>query len=504
MSAIERLGRNFRFSALSRAVGIAGSLVLTPFILARVDLGLFGLNALIVSVLGYFSLLDLGLNAGISRYIAALYGKRDWESISQVLRFGVVFFTVMGMCVAAAGAVLSLGYERVITIDKSLVAQGRALIGIHSLAALFLWCVIPFRGVLNGLQRLDIIHKVGAVIGVATLPLAWAVLTWSGDYIVYVGLLQAMTVALSAVNVVAAIRLIPGFTFNQPRLSGVLKKNLLHFSGWSFLAGIFGIVIFQVDNLVIAGILGVDAVAVYTVAFSIHNYVRSLNALVGSPVYYAITAAYSKRDEAAANEIILRAARLHAGILVPAVIISFICIDKFILAWVGSRFAGAVLPCRVLIGYWAFSVTTEILSQGVVGGKGLVVEAVKINGFVAATNLGLSLYLIRYLGITGVALGTALPWIAASIFYVFRFCGLLAIPTSRFFRRAVWSNLPHYALAVGMSLMVSQFLDEATVFTVAAMMAGVYLVTIAFGYCRLDEESRQLIRRLLATGTEMI
>lgn len=497
MSIIDRLGRNLQFSAYSRAVVILSSLFLTPFILKRVDLELYGLNVLIISIVGYFNILNLGLTSGVSRFTAAFFGEGKLEKISEILHFGIKFFVGIGIIVSFSLFGLSFFYEKLFHVQAAIAAKGRVLLFIYAVSSFFVWVNIPFQGILKGLQRIDIVSKVTLAVSMLNVPLALIILTYTKSYLLYIGLLQFITVLVSCVNIICAIRLIPDFKFKRSTISKPLRKQLVNFSGWYFVASIFSLVIFQIDNLVISVFIGVSAVAIYSIAFVIHNLIRGLTGLLASPFYYTITAEFATRDKDSRNALITKVGRIQAAILVPIVIIIIVSADSFILAWVGPRFTGAILPCKILLSYWLFNITRDVLSHGVVGGKGKIIESVRLYGFVAVANLILSLILVKFIGITGVALGTAIPWIIASFFYIHRFCKILSLPVSDFIRGAVMPNLPHYSLALALSILAQRFMQGEGIIFVAAIMGIVYGVSLCLGYALLSADNKRVVRKLM-------
>jgi len=315
--------------------------------------------------------------------------------------------------------------------------------------------------------------------------------------LLYIGVLQLLTVILSCVNIFVALKLLPNFRFNFSPISTRLRSQLLGFSGLYFLAGIFTLIIHKIGYLVIGIILGVKAVAIYSIAFGIHNNIRTLNNLIGNPLYYTIIGEFAKRDKNDRDSMIINATRMYSGILIPIVIITLISVNNFILSWVGERFSGSILPCKILLSYLCFQITREILYQGVVGGKGKPIETVKVSGFVAIANLGLSLLLVKFIGITGIALGTATPSILASFFYVYRFCKILSIPVLGFIRQAVAPNLPHFLLSLVLSIVAQGFMKSGNVFQVLAIMAAIYGITLVAGYSLLPPENRRIIRKVV-------
>jgi O-antigen/teichoic acid export membrane protein len=133
----------------------------------------------------------------------------------------------------------------------------------------------------------------------------------------------------------------------------------------------------------------------------------------------------------------------------------------------------------------------------VIGGKGKAIEPAKINGFVAVTNLGLSLLLVKFMGITGVALGTAIPFILASSFYIYRYCQILSIPVLQFIHQAVVPNLPLFFTSLILAFLGQKFMSNSNVFQVVAIMGIIYGITLIIGYTFLSNRNKQLAQKII-------
>src|SRR5258708_3344738 len=66
-------------------VQIASVAVLTPYVIARIGSDDFGLWSLVISTLGFLSLLDLGFGTGVVKYVAECYGSRDIQKRNRIL-----------------------------------------------------------------------------------------------------------------------------------------------------------------------------------------------------------------------------------------------------------------------------------------------------------------------------------------------------------------------------------------------------------------------------------
>ena len=502
MSKLISLGRNLKFSAYSRAVSIGANFILTPYILKRVDLDLYGLNALIISIVGYFAIFDFGLSSGISRFAAKAFGEGNENEINEILRYGIRFFFIIGLLICLSLIIISIYYERIFDIKPNLVAQGRVLLLIYACSSLFVWSLVPFQGILNGIQRMDIASKVMLAISVLNFPLVFIAIGYGKSYILYIALLQVITVLMSFTYVLSVKNLIHGVRISYGRISPELKGKLIRYSVLSFIGSICGIVMFEIDHFVIAFFLGVELVAFYAIAFNLSGQIRGLNSLIGSPLFYLISSEYQRLDQQGRETLIFKATRIHSGILIPLIIIMIVNADKFILSWVGERFAVSVLPCQILLAYWLFNVFIEMLSNGVTGGKGNMIEPLKIIVLIAIFNFIISLALVKWIGITGVALGTSIPFVVASFFFIRRYCHILSIKVGNFLRHSLMPNLPHFACALALSFLLKYSIrGSINILLLLVVMGGIYLVSIMFGYYLLGDIEKIYIKKMMNKNT---
>ena len=204
----------------------------------------------------------------------------------------------------------------------------------------------------------------------------------------------------------------------------VPRFNAIRFSNFRQLASqgmaltgaqMFIAILWSTDNLVIASKLGAAAVVPYSVTFTIiytsFGAIHSITTSYGA----AIRESFASQDwlwlETTHCKILGIVLNLSSG---AAVWLYFWGNDTLSI-WVGSDVASFVsptlmtllavyLPLLVWNGIWAFPLTA----------LGKFRWQLLINGFEATANLGLSLWLVRHWGITGVAVGSLLPALVLS------------------------------------------------------------------------------------------
>ncbi|UCD94160.1 MAG: polysaccharide biosynthesis C-terminal domain-containing protein, partial [Candidatus Zixiibacteriota bacterium] len=184
---------------------------------------------------------------------------------------------------------------------------------------------------------------------------------------------------------------------------------------YSFLIVIAWTVIFQTDNIVIAGFLSTEAVAVYSVPAMMVTQLRNSITAISIPLVPAISHFEALKDYQTIMRVYTKSTRyLHY-------ISGYICISvlifggPFILLWVKKDFVDAIGVLRILIFAGAFTFP-QIIANSVLLGVSKHRLTFYILGSEAVANLVLSLILVQSFGIAGVAWGTAIPQLIIYIF----------------------------------------------------------------------------------------
>jgi O-antigen/teichoic acid export membrane protein len=195
--------------------------------------------------------------------------------------------------------------------------------------------------------------RVPAVLATAqtflTLALA-AVVSYSGGSVVVV-----VWSTVAALWVVAVASTVLGYrTFaaagGRPRFSrmqvGIIGRFLLFTS-----ATALGHVLFaSLDRVVVAAVVGVSAVAYYSVAIAIAVNLLSAADLVTRPLMPAMSAWASERDWSRIRRTLLRSTILIAALEFAAALVLVAASRPFLDVWLGSQFAEhALTPFRVLV-----------------------------------------------------------------------------------------------------------------------------------------------------------
>ncbi|MGA8635424.1 MAG: MATE family efflux transporter [Candidatus Dormiibacterota bacterium] len=152
--------RVFRNTLISGVVGVLSLLInffVVAFAIRTLGMTSYGVFVLALSFsvsAGYLSISDLGLQAGVSRFIADADGRGDRERMSQVVSSALAILLGTGVAAAVVLLVLAVLAAHLFHVPtESLRAALGLLFVLFAGEALFSLPGLAFYGLLQGLQR---------------------------------------------------------------------------------------------------------------------------------------------------------------------------------------------------------------------------------------------------------------------------------------------------------------------------------------------------------------
>jgi O-antigen/teichoic acid export membrane protein len=208
---------------------------------------------------------------------------------------------------------------------------------------------------------------------------------------------------------------------------------------------------FETDSMVIGGFMDVGSIPFFTVANSFIVYLMEFLVAIAAVVMPTATRLQTQGKSAELRAIFLKWSKIALSLTLGAGLFLIVLGPRFIAWWIDPTFekpAGQVLQI-LMVSYIVFlpvrGVALPIL-------MGLGKAGMPTIGFLVAgaLNLGLSILLVRPLGLAGVALGTAIPNVLYAGMIFVHACRELDVSVMEFVRyvipRALLGSLPVLAL----------------------------------------------------------
>jgi len=431
--AVNTLSNYARF-----AVSVGVWFVLTPAMVQGLGPSEYGLWSLVYSVVGFFSLLDLGMGTGVVKCVAEATGSGDLDRRNRMLStYAVAYATVAAIAVVVLG-VLALFFNRLFSIPED--ARGRAiavlwLVGLRAVVLAFPLSL--FRGVLFGGQRLLLLNSLQAASLLAYGFGAMAALARGGGIVALAVIGLVAMLAEHALYALFAARGTLGLALSLRLVEPSLLREAMSLSVSQVLIAASGLILLRTDPIVIQLVLGLSAVGVYAVALKVaengfvlvKQFVNALAPLVAQ--------LHGAGRAGALREVLLTGTRLAC---VPAVLLAvgaFALGGRALELWVGPEMRAAAPVLTVLMVSMALTVPQMVVFSLLTYTDRHRLPA-QASVLAALINLGVTLALVKPLGLVGVAFGTLLATLVVDVAWVLRRgCRELGVPGGVYLREGL-------------------------------------------------------------------
>ena len=416
-------------------VNVIVSIILTPLILRHLGDSAYGLWALVFSFAGYFNIFDFGLSSAVIRYVSRFNAMRDYEQLTKYVNSILFVFTCIAVFLLLVTVVVSWHVNAIFHISPALHDTARLLFLMVGCMFALQFSGDVFLGVLQGLQEFWWQFWISTVAGIVRLVLIIAVLDHG------LGLLSISMVAIGLslssyiAYVIIAYRRLPLRFF--PKLSDAdTLKEILSYSTTTFTSIVAGGFTTSAGNTIIGIFLTTADITPFAIA---NKFIQYLSRIVqsSSVIFTPMSSHFDATGELdRLRRVLILGNRACAFLAFPACIGMLLLGRSAIEVWVGTRYgwcygllALLVVPYTLQFAQLASPKILYGMAQHLTLGKARLIEA--------TANIVLSIILLRYYGVWGVALGTAIPKFCSSVFFLpGHLCRILKVSVSSFVWRA--------------------------------------------------------------------
>jgi O-antigen/teichoic acid export membrane protein len=469
-------------------------LLTMPFIIHALGDQMYGLWIFIGSFLGYYGLMDFGLNSAVQRYVSRAAGLRDHDEINRIINTALGIFTVIGIAALAISfAVAFISPLLIRTIGAVDVFRTAVLIlGLNFALGL------PLR-VFSGILTAHLRYDVSTGIELVKLTVRTALVIWflsNGYGIIALALITFLTdIGGYVTKWIIVRRLYPRMVFARRYFDRAKIRTLFSYSIFTFIIHVADQLRFNIDSLVIVTFIGLGSVTMYSIGSRLIKYfMEFMRSAIGItlPVYSQYE---GQGDHAAIREKYLFITKIssYLAVLIGGILIIFG--KAFIVRWVGEAYVQAYWILLILLIPSMFD-----LMQGSSGGLLYGLSKHKYfsvaNSIEGVANLLLSIALARHYGIYGVALGTAIPMFVMKVFvqpvYICRVIGMRC--RDYYVTLMLATVLPPVAILAAYWLAVrgvvaANYLNLLVLVAAAMLIYGVLVYVIGF-----DAREREYIK----------
>ena len=491
-----RMTQNVLGGWAAQLVFMASGFVIPRLIDGQIGQAALGVWDFAWSVIGSFTLAQLGIVSSINRYVARYRATGDLDGVNRTVSsvsclLLVVGLVVMGLTLAAAyGLPHLLGPQLGAHVDEArwvLLLLGASLtVSVVSSG---------YSGVLTGCHRWALHNAIHA----------------GGQCLTFGGMLGALYLgyglkALALVHLggelanrltrcVVAYRTIPGLQVRPAHVRWSYARRMLTFGGKSFLPDIANLLVRQATNVFIVAALGPAALALYARPMALLRFANVLTAKLAMVLTPTASSLQHMGQEDELRELITSASRYTAYLVWPVVLGLSILGHLVLRLWMGPGYDQELLLTILAVGHLAVlsqqPVHTVLMGLNAHGRPGLARLAASTSS-VALIALAIG---PLQLGLVGVALAVTVPQtIANGLYLPIYACRRLDMPVRQYLLRTwrgpLLCGLPFALCLVGARLLFV----ERPLFSLASgsLVGGLVLALLYWRYALPESIKKQL------------
>lgn len=438
MKKLEKLAilKNLGSSWFALGINILVGIFLSPYILHHLGDDAFGLWVLIFSITGYYGLFDLGIRSSIVRYVAKYSATDQADELNHLINTALFSYAGIGTLAIAITITLSLFAASIFRISGNSVSLAQYLLLVVGSAVALGFPLGVFGGILEGLQRFYVLNFT-SVTSTLLRALLIVLALRHGFGLLTVALITVSLPLLSGlVNAAIVLRILP-LTLGWSYLDRESLKRIASYSSTTFIIIAAGRLRFKTDAMVIGTFVSSAAITYFTIGSRLVDYAGEVVSSLAQLFIPMASKSDATGDMDGLRRIFVAGNRACAFIIFPITAILTILGKSVIEAWVGPKYVAASYPVLLVLLF----PTTLMLAQSASGRTLWGMAKHRTWAWVVlaegASNLILSVILVRPYGIMGDAIGTAIPLACSMIFFLPRhLCHLLGIKLTTYLNRA--------------------------------------------------------------------
>lgn len=418
-------GRNIVFGGILKTYQIIVPFLLRTVMIYYLGIEYVGLNSLFTSILQVLNLTELGVGSALVFSMYKPIANNDDVTICALMQLYKKYYRIIGTVILIAGIVITPFLPQLIKGDIPDGMNIYILFYLNLAATILTYWLFSYKNsILMAHQRTDVSSKVGLWVSTLEYILEFAALIFLHNYYLYLvakiltQIIQNLMISLFAERI-----------FPQYRAKGSLAPEVVRAINQKvkdvFTAKVGGVIVNSADSIVVSAFLGLSVLAVY------NNYYYILTSIIGF-LTIGFNACIAGIGNSLETESIEKNYHDFKAFTLIVVWVSGICTccllclyQPFMLWWLKDT--RALFGIKEVVCLCAYFFVYEIVSIMIQykDAAGMWHEDRFRPLITAGSNLIMNLATVRFLGIVGVLLSTAvsfafigIPWLIRNIFAV--------------------------------------------------------------------------------------
>jgi len=353
---------------LSVLLGFAALFIVVPYISSNQIV--YGIFSVCTSLTIFFSYGDMGFLSSGVKYAAEYYIKGAKEEEIRIV--GFTSFVMVSVFSVLALGIIVLGIYPKLLIPELIHGSEQMSIARFLLFTLALSCPIIIGQRLVSLIftiRVEI-YKYQKMVIIGNIVRILSVLYFFGDgryliveYYVFYQIVNLFVVMASLLYVHRNY----GYIFKDVLAAFHFDRHIFNkvkgLTGASLIITMSSVIYYEIDQVVISNIIGLEAVAVYAAALSALQLVRTFCAIVFSPYPSRYNHFVGLNDYEGLAHFVNKMILLFSPIIIIPILTLSLSAEPFVLSWIGEQYKESAFLISFLVLCFVFNFIIEPISQ---------------------------------------------------------------------------------------------------------------------------------------------
>lgn len=417
-----RLQKNIVITFLVRGASIFISLILIPLTITYITPMQYGIWLTTSSVIAWISNFDVGLGNGLKNKIAYSLAIDERQKIKKYVSTTYAIMLLISLSIFLIFLLVSSFYNwnDLLNLPSEFPFHIKSIIVVILVCFCLQFVLQIINSILTAIHqpfKSSIILLIGQLLVLISVYLLIKYVP--PDLFTLVLVLAGLPVlVLLVANIYLFETKLKDFAPSLKNIDLKSAKNLLNVGVVFFFIQLGALVLYQTDNIIIAQIMGTEAVTTFNVSYKLFQVIIIFFSIILTPYWSAFTDAYAKNDFAWIKTQMRNMRLLWLAISVISLLV-FVVSDKIYSMWLGDTIlvSGSLSLAMAL---YVIAVTWHYIHIDFINGVGKIKLQLILITSCAIINIPLAIILCKTYGLAGVISANTIAFIIMGIVFFFQ------------------------------------------------------------------------------------
>jgi len=337
------------------SVPIFFSLFATPIVTRLLGAESYGLFILVLLIPTYFNFADFGMNIASTKFGAGAYADGSPEKEARIVRTAALIAFLASLPFALGIIAFSAPIVRIFNVPEHLFSEAAFALKLAAVGFIINCLATVFNTPELSRLRMDLNIAVTSgvrLLGIIATPI---VIYFGGGVTGAVAVALAVSTVTLAGHIIVSARLLPQLIGTSIDRSSV--RPMLKFGSSLVIAGIAGVLLAQLEKVVLTRATSVETLAYYSVAATFAAMLTLFSASIVQSLMPAFSQLQGEHNRSALNALYSRGIRSTLIWLVPAVVFMIFVGRPFFTYWFSADFGReSTIPFYITVAGLFFNV----------------------------------------------------------------------------------------------------------------------------------------------------